>query len=775
MNRNEHAHEATWPPRPGTVKALAGTEDTYRPTLFDAGEPTARAALQALLAEGRVLQVHDTLDMQLRDYVEACHPSERAMTDAEAQAHIAALLAGAGRTRDDYGVWVHYPWSGKLVRVLPREEFFLLRTDRNRLRLTLAQQRELAGKRIGVAGLSVGQATALTLALEGVGGHFKLADFDTLGLSNLNRLRSGIHNLGVNKAVMAAREMYELNPYLEVEIFPAGVTEAQLDAFLVGGGRLDLLVEECDDLAMKIRLRERARELRMPVMMETSDRGMLDVERFDLEPTRPLLHGLASNVDAKSLAGLPTKEKVPFMLRILDAQRLSTPLLGSLVEVKTSLSTWPQLASSVALGGAVVTDTARRLLLGQFTGSGRFYVDLSELVREGSEVKLSVADEKPEPLAGPTHAHEAPPRPARGTGPVTAEEVRYLVKHATLAPSGGNCQPWRFHFAQGRLEAHVDPTRSRAVIDWKGLASFAAMGCALENLDAAASALGLVPDVRPLPDPSRPLLAFTATFSRGEPAPDAEARLRRVYERVTNRRWGDGLPLSEEDVRALQSAVGQPRARLQLLTTPKAMAEVGQLMGETDRILLTDPHLHREMMGEIRWTYEEARRTRDGLELASLEMPKADQAAMKHVLRQDRAMEFLRKTGAGRGLESSARKATAAASAVGLLTQEGTGSDSYLSGGRALARVWSTASTRGLAFQPHSPITYLFARLERGGGEGLTPEQVATLRDMRRRYLGLFELTGQEAEVMLFRLSHAGPPTVRALRRELDDVLTLEP
>lgn len=774
MNRDEHAHVAAWPPRPGAVKALAGTEDTFRPTLFDAGEPSAREALQALLAGGRVLQVHDSLPMQLRDFVEAQHPSERAMTDAQAEEHISRLLAGSGRTLDDYGVWVHYPWSGRLVRVLPREEFFLLRTDRNRLRLTLAQQRELATRRIGVAGLSVGQATALTLALEGVGGHFKLADFDTLGLSNLNRLRSGIHNLGVNKAVMAAREMYELNPYLEVDIFPRGITEAGLDAFLLDGGRLDLLVEECDDLAMKIRLRERARELHMPVVMETSDRGMLDVERFDLEPTRPLLHGLAANVEAKALVGLPTKEKVPFMLRILDAGRLSTPLLGSLVEVKTSLSTWPQLASSVALGGAVVTDTARRLLLGQFSGSGRYYVDLSELVREGAEVKLSVEEEPPEPLAGPTRAPEPLPRPSRGTGPVTAEEVRYLVKHATLAPSGGNCQPWRFHFTQGRLEAHVDPSRSRALLDWRGVASFAAMGCALENLDAAAAALGLTPDVRLLPDPSRPLLAFTATFSRAQPAPEADARLRLVYERVTNRRWGDGLPLSQEDASALQAAVGDPRARLQLLTTPRALAEVGALLGETDRLLLTDPHLHQEMMGELRWSHEEALRRRDGLELASLEMPKADLAAMKHVLRQQRAMEFLRRTGAGRGLESSARKATAAASAVGLLTHEGTGSESYLRGGRALARVWATASVRGLAFQPHSPITYLFARLERGGGEGLTPEQVSTLGDMRRRYLDLFELTGQEAQVMLFRLSHAGPPTVRALRRDLDDVLTLE-
>lgn len=775
MSREEHADGTTWPPRPGVaVEALKGTEDVYRPTLFDAGDPQARAAIQALIAQGRVLHVIDTLPQQLRDLVETQHPSERAMEDAEAEAHISELLSRAGRTLDDYGTWVHYPWSGRLLRVLPREEFFYLRTDRNRLRLTLAQQRELATKRIGVVGLSVGQSTALTLALEGVGGHFKLADFDTLALSNLNRLRAGVHNLGVNKAIISAREMYELNPYIDVEIFPGGMSEEILDTFLLEGGRLDLLVEECDDLAMKVRLRERARELRMPVLMETSDRGMLDVERFDLEPERPLLHGLMNGVDYRSLVGLSTKEKVPFFLRIVDAERMSTQMLGSLVDVKTSLSSWPQLASAVALGGAVATDAARRLLLGQFKGSGRYYVDLSELVREGAETKLNVEEEPPEKLAGPTRPPEPVPMPPRGSGPVTEEEVRYLIKHAILAPSGGNCQPWKFRFAGGQLEGHLDTSRARAMLDWNGTSSLTAMGCALENLHAAAAAIGLVPEVRPLPDPSRPMLAFTATFSRGTPAPDADALLRPVYERVTNRRWGDSRPLADADATALQDALGDSKARLHLLRTPQALAEVGAILGETDRFLLLDRAFHDEMMGEMRWSYEEALATRDGLEIPSMEYSAVDKAAFTKVLRQWRALDFLRQTGGGQGLESTARKATKAASAVGLLTYPGTGGDSYLSGGRCLARIWGVASQRGLAWQPHSPITYLFARMLRDGGKGFTPAQLETLRSLRQRYLKLFEVGDNEAEVLLFRLSYAGPPTVRSLRRGLDEVFTYE-
>ena len=72
--------------------------------------------------------------------------------------------------------------------------------------------------------------------------------------------------------------MFEVNPYLDVEVFENGVTSENVDAFLGKRGRLSLLIEECDEPYIKLLLRERARDLGIPVLMETSDRGMLDIE-----------------------------------------------------------------------------------------------------------------------------------------------------------------------------------------------------------------------------------------------------------------------------------------------------------------------------------------------------------------------------------------------------------------------------------------------------------------------------------------------------------------
>ena len=80
----------------------------------------------------------------------------------------------------------------------------------------------------------------------------------------------------------------------------AGLTYDTVDAFLAG---LDIVVEECDSLDMKAVVREGAEARGIPVLMATSDRGLVDVERFDLEPERPILHGLLGELDARCSRG----------------------------------------------------------------------------------------------------------------------------------------------------------------------------------------------------------------------------------------------------------------------------------------------------------------------------------------------------------------------------------------------------------------------------------------------------------------------------------------
>ena len=759
-------------PHGGALRARlareAGGAAAWTPGLYRAGSVEERPALAELLAREADLEVRSTILSQLEELEECRDPRVRADGEERRRRVLARL---DGRAPDEYGCWVHFPWRRQLVQVLPPTEYREVRASRNRYKITAEEQERLRTRTVGVVGLSVGHAAAMTMALEGCAGAYRLADFDRLALSNLNRLTCGVGDLGLNKAVLSARHLFEVDPYLDVQVFPEGLSEDSIDAFLAGGRTIDVLVEECDDLYMKVLLREQARRRRIPVVMETNDRGMLDVERFDLEPDREVLHGLVGPVRAGALKGLPTKDKVPFVLRILGD--MSPRLAASLVEIDQTISSWPQLGSGAMLGGAVAADAVRRMLLGELRTSGRFHVDVHQLVRDaegpGTARPAAAGPAVSGPVAVETAAAPAP-RPEPGAGAIPAELVRSLVAAAAAAPSGGNCQPWRFVWsAPARLQCFHDRARSASFLDFEHRAAYLALGAAVENVVLCAGALGLSARVLAFPGPDEDHVCDVLLAPGPPAAPDRLWLAPFVPVRATNRRVSRRRPLAAGDVSTLESVVDDPAVRLQVLTGEGALDEIGAILGAGDRFRFFDERLYREMMSEMRWSPREAEETRDGVDVATLELGEVDEAGVR-LLSSWAAVRFLRTIGAGGALEDLSRKAVAAASAVALATCEGTSPRDYFRGGRAVQRVWLAATALGLAVQPMSALPYVFARLE--GGAGFEPPQRATLLALRERYARLFDVGPRRGELLLFRLARAGAPRTRSLRRPPEAVLT---
>ena len=116
--------------------------------------------------------------------------------------------------------------------------------------------------------------------------------------------------------------------------------------------------------------------------MDTNDRGMIDIERFDLEPNRILFHGLIDELELNNLNKLTPEERIGLIMKIVSFSNTSDRLKMSMGEIGKTITTWPQLASSVMLGGGVTTDVCRRVLLKESVPSGRFYIDTHELICE---------------------------------------------------------------------------------------------------------------------------------------------------------------------------------------------------------------------------------------------------------------------------------------------------------------------------------------------------------------------------------------------------------
>jgi hypothetical protein len=716
--RNETEQLACYQPRPPTYPVVGSA---WQAVILDEGDPGDRSVL-AHLRSNNAIDVADALAQQ--------QESLRSLRPPPA----ASVLAEAPR-------WVHYPWRRTVVRILGPAGFRLARFDRNRNKIDPEEQDRLGRLKVGVVGLSGGHTVAHVLALEGLCGELRLADLDTIELPNLNRLPVSVLDLALNKAVATARRIAEVDPYLPVAIFPEGLTTANVARFMDG---LDVVVEECDSLDVKLLVREAARDRGIPVLMGTSDRGLFDVERFDLEPQRAPFHGLLGDIGLTDLAGLPTHDKVPYVLRILEPGQLSSRLAASMAEIDKTVTTWPQLAGDIMLGAATVAAAVRRLGTGAQLRSGRTRVDIDGVLDNPVSPEADILD-----LA----AFPVPPPPTPPEDPFLA-----VAFAANLAPSGGNSQPWRLQLQGSRLRIELDRSRtSRMDVRFRG--SFVAIGAATLNARAAAAALGVYGGFEFEPESETSDVAASIRFGECR---DRELAVlySAVLERATNRRPGRPTPVDNSTLDALRDQAAIDGARLHVLTDADLIADYAEILAESDRLRYLSPALHSELMSELRWPGRDCLET--GIDVRTLELDTADVAKLAVARRRD-VMDDLARWDGGRALGDVTRERVRSSSALAVVTVRGSSRGSYLRGGSALERVWLAAEAAQLAVQPVSPV-FVFA-VEPDDFAALVPRPyVRRLAALSARFRRLVGLDDDENVVLVLRLSHAAPPSVRSLR-----------
>ena len=753
-------------------QAFDATNETVKPLFFRLQHKQDSDAFNDLRNNQSSLCVHDEIEGQLRELIKSAYPSVK-IKMSEYPYLIEKHLNGTDIKK--YGAWVYYPWSKKIIHLLDEAEFVEVRTNRNRYKITREEQHLLSKKIIGIVGLSVGQSIALTMAMERTCGELRLADFDVAELSNLNRLRTGLHNLGLRKTVIAAREISEIDPYLKVTLFNDGLTRDNIEQFFTTRGKMDLLVEVCDGLDVKILSRFKARELKIPVIMDTNDRGMVDVERFDLEPERPILHGLAGDLDPDKISNLSNEDKIPYILKMIGADSISTRLKSSMLEVEQSINTWPQLASSVALGGAVTTDVCRSIFLNRFHDSGRYYIDLDQIFKDHEHADQTSGQNYDGPL--PLDSAHAECIALRYSSVQTSVDIgsvnlERIIQAACLAPSGGNAQPWKFQYRNNSLYIFHDPSYSYSLLDYNNLGSYIAFGAMLENIEITANTMGLSveADVFPLKDDFR-LIAVVPFANRVAESP-RNYLAAVIGSRITNRNVTVKKLLDDHDEHALTAMASTiPGAVLQLFKSEEHLQEFSEILSNTERLRFLHPRGHYDtFVKELRFTREEVESTADGLDINTLNISQGDIAALQ-IARDPAAIHFLHQMHKGSGFKKLTAKNVSAASSIGVLSMDGQEARHFLQGGRALERVWLEANHRGIAFQPVAQIIFMAEQLLAHEKSVFNAYEQSELLDIHTRFSKITDLRNGRFPVFVFRLCYADVPRVRSLRKPVNQVM----
>lgn len=334
------------------------------------------------LKKKKIWRICDIFENQLKEYFEIIHPDYKLRADWLKQVE-KFVKNGYGHNKDLTGNWVYYPWNGRLIHTVDEKKYWQLRTNRNREIINQEEQKKMSLFTPGVLGLSIGGNMAVNLAYSGVGNNMKLADFDVISSSNLNRLKVSLSNVGETKIAVLSRQIYEINPYAKLHLFADGVSLANLSDFVNGEPKPDVIFDAIDDFEIKIQVRIAARKAKIPVIMLTNlgDNILIDVERYDSEKNVRPFNGLVPENILKEILTKPLTEslKQKFAVKIVDVKNIPKRALNSLSQINKTLVGRPQLMSTVTVGAGLSSFLCRQIALNNPLPSGRRLVALDKI------------------------------------------------------------------------------------------------------------------------------------------------------------------------------------------------------------------------------------------------------------------------------------------------------------------------------------------------------------------------------------------------------------
>ncbi|MEP6571391.1 MAG: nitroreductase [Gemmatimonadota bacterium] len=191
------------------------------------------------------------------------------------------------------------------------------------------------------------------------------------------------------------------------------------------------------------------------------------------------------------------------------------------------------------------------------------------------------------------------------------EKLMSVLRHAVLAPSSHNSQPWRFEIVDGMLNLYADRARALPVVDPDDRELVISCGAALGFIRVALRHFGTDPVIERSPDPSTPdWLAHIELGQTHLPTERDHALFRAIATRRTNRRPFETRLIPEPVLGRARGLVERESAWLQTLQDDADREVLANLIGEGDRVQMADRKFRRELAA---WVHSNRSSSRDGM------------------------------------------------------------------------------------------------------------------------------------------------------------------
>jgi nitroreductase len=365
--------------------------------------------------------------------------------------------------------------------------------------------------------------------------------------------------------------------------------------------------------------------------------------------------------------------------------------------------------------------------------------------------KNSIEPKKPNPFSFAKNAYF----------PNMQQRIKQILELAVRAPSGENCQPWRFEIHSNQIDVHNIPERDTSLYNWGQRPSYAAHGALLENIQIASPAFGYTPYISLFPEPTKPNYIAHITFQ------ESPIKIHPLYsyitERTTNRKPYKNLALTDEQrQRFSQTPEGINPGKLIFLENEDDKHAVAKAVAGNERILFENSYMHKFFYDHITWTEQEDRDKKIGFYIKTFELPPPAEKMFK-LAKNPGFVRNANRIGFSKIIAKQNAKIYASCSAIGAIVMPSNAPEDFLLAGRLMQRVWLTATQLGLSLQPLTGILFLMQGILENRIDQLTKQQQSFIKIQYNQLKHVFRVE-QETITMIFRIGDGGKPTARSLR-----------
>ena len=341
------------------------------------------------------------------------------------------------------------------------------------------------------------------------------------------------------------------------------------------------------------------------------------------------------------------------------------------------------------------------------------------------------------------------------------KDIQKILEEAVYAPSGENCQPWKFAVDGSSIHIFNLPEADTSLYNIEQKGSYVAHGALIENIIIIGLKYGYKTSVKLFPIKEERDLVATLLL---DPTNPRELPLYPyIAKRCTNRKEFIHRKLSDDQKKQLiESARETGFGELKIIDDEKSLDILGKALAVNEQIIFENKKLHDFFYEHILWNEEDQGKA-GGFYIKTLEFLPHQLKGVK-LFKNWFILKLLNKIGkVSRMIAKENAEKYANSGALAVVVAKGNTLEDFVNAGRAAERVWLRATELWLSVHPCTGTIYLTERIKGGDADAFSQNHLEIIKTAYSDITRTFGVEGKTTP-MLFRIGYADDPSARSLR-----------